>query len=166
VVASSISTSAGNYRLDGLRAGIYRVFGQSLNGAVSAADIGLSGSYFGLAETTPEFRSFVGSGSTPSQSLNLSANSSSRLSFFVFTNQAPALTPRMIGMNAELSTAPLPLQRGETFRIYLAGENLDQLTASAISISAPLIQIDQASLQLEDFDTPFPVISFRLVVGR
>ncbi|HKP35455.1 MAG TPA: matrixin family metalloprotease [Pyrinomonadaceae bacterium] len=166
VVASSISTSAGNYRLDGLRAGIYRVFGQSLNGAVSAADIGLSGNYFGLTETTPEFRSFIGSASTPSQSLNLSANSSSRLSFFVFTNPAPALTPRMIGMNAELSTAPLPLQPGETFTVYLAGENLDQLTANAISISSPLIQIDQASLQHEEFDTPFPVISFRLIVGR
>lgn len=165
VIAGSISNASGNYRLEGLRPGVYRVFGQSLNGAVAAADIGLSGSYAGLIETTPEFRSFVGSASTPSQSLNVSANSASRLSLFVFTNRAPVLTPRLIGMNAELSTAPLPLKPGETFTIYLAGENLDQISAEGISMSSLLIQVDATSLKQAEFDTPWPVIGFRVTVA-
>jgi hypothetical protein len=166
VVAGSISNSLGNYRMEGLAPGVYRVFGQSLSGAVPAEDIGASGSYAGLTETTPEFRSFVGSASTPTQSLNLSANSSARLSFFVLTNRAPQLTPRLIGMNAQLSTAALPLQPGETFTIYLAGENLDQLTAEGISVSSPLMQVEASSLKQEEFNTPYPVISFRVIVSK
>jgi len=164
VVAGSISNASGNYRLEGLSPGVYRLFGQSLNGAVAALDIGQAGTYFGLSDTTPEFRSFVGSASTPSQSLNLSGNTASRLSFFVFT-KSPALTPRLIGMNAELSTAALPLNPGETFTIYLAGENLDQITIEGISLSSPLMEIDNTSLKEEDFGTPYPVISFRVTVG-
>jgi hypothetical protein len=165
VVAGSISDASGNYRLEGLRPGVYRLFGQSLNGAVTALDIGQAGTYFGLTDTTPEFRSFVGSASTPSQSLNVSGNTASKLSFFVFTNRPPALTPRLIGMNAELSTAALPLKPGETFTIYLAGENLDQVSVEGISFSSPLMQIDSLSLTEEDFGTPYPVISFRVIVG-
>src|SRR5438552_18089199 len=46
VVAGSISLSDGEYNLAGLRAGVYRVFGQSLNGAVEPLDIAASaGSY-------------------------------------------------------------------------------------------------------------------------
>lgn len=165
VVSGSISNASGNYRLEGLRPGVYRLFGQSLNGAVTALDIGQAGTYFGLNDTTPEFRSFVGSASTPSQSLNISGNTASRLSFFVFTNRLPALTPRLIGMNAELSTAALPLKAGETFTIYLAGENLDQVSIEGISLSSPLMEIDSTSLREEDFGTPYPVISFRVTVG-
>jgi hypothetical protein len=166
VVAGSISNLSGTYHLEGLRPGVYRVFGQSLNGAVPASDIGQAGSYFGLIDTTPEFRSFVGSATTPSQSLNVSANTASKLSFFVFTNPSPSLTPRLIGMNAELSTAALPLRPGETFTIYLAGENLNQLPVEGISFSSPLMQIDRESLTEEDFGTPYPVISFRVIVGE
>src|ERR1044072_4322841 len=165
VVAGSISNASGNYRLEGLRPGVYRLFGQSLNGAVTALDIGQAGSYAGLSDTTPEFRSFVGSSATPSQSLNVSSNTAAKLSFFVFTNRLPALTPRLIGMNGELSTAALPLKPGEAFTIYLAGENLDQISIEGISISSPLMQIDSASLREEDFGAPYPVISFRVVVG-
>jgi hypothetical protein len=165
VAAGSISNAAGNYHLEGLPPGVYRVFGQSLNGAVAAADLGQSGSFAGLTDTTPEFRSFVGSASTPSQSLNLSANSAAHLSFFVFANPAPALTPRLIGMNAELSTAALPLRPGETFTIYLAGENLDQISVEGISLSSPLMTVDGASLTQEEFDLPYPVISFRVIVA-
>jgi len=164
VVAGSISNASGNYRLEGLSPGVYRLFGQSLNGAVAALDIGQAGTYFGLSDTTPDFRSFVGSASTPSQSLNVSGNTANRLSFFVFT-KSPALTPRLIGMNAELSTAALPLKPGETFTIYLAGENLDQVTIEGISLSSPLMEIDNTSLKEEDFSTPYPVISFRVTVG-
>ncbi|HEY8205073.1 MAG TPA: matrixin family metalloprotease, partial [Pyrinomonadaceae bacterium] len=124
VVGSSISSTSGTYRVQGLRAGVYRVFAQPLEGPVSAQDIGANGSQAGLIETTPPFLSFVASSSSPSQSLNVSANSAIRLSYFVFS-RSPVLTPRLIGMNGELSTAPLPLRPGETFTIYVAGEGVD-----------------------------------------
>src|SRR5687768_543667 len=46
VVASSVSSASGQYRIDGLRAGVYRVFAQPLDGAVTARDIGSSGKTF------------------------------------------------------------------------------------------------------------------------
>jgi hypothetical protein len=166
VVTSSISTSAGNYRLEGLAPGVYRVFGESLNGAVPATDIAASGpDYSGLTETTPLFRSFIGSASTPSQSLNLSANSAAKLSFIVLATRAPKLVPRLIGMNGELSTAALPLKPGESFTVYVAGENVDLILGEGISTSSPLIQVDPSSLKQEDFGTPYPVISFVVTVS-
>ena len=163
VVASSISAPSGNYRLDGLAPRVYRVFGESLNGAVPATDIGASADV-DLNETTPLFRSFVGSTRTPSQSMNLSANSAAKLSFIVLAVRAPGLVPRMLGMNGELSTSALPLKAGQAFRIYLAGEKLDQLNEDGISISSPLITIEANSLRTEDFGTAFPVVSFVVTV--
>jgi hypothetical protein len=166
VVASSVSASSGQYRIDGLHAGVYRVFAQPLNGSVTAMDIGANGRTFGLADTTPVFRSFVASNSTPSQSLNISSKTALKLGFFVFSN-APTLTPRLIGMNGELSTAPLPLRPGETFTVYVAGEGVDDLSLEGISFSSSLIRIIPESLREEAFDVGYPVMAFDATVdGR
>jgi len=165
VVGSSISSTSGTYRVQGLRAGVYRLFAQPLDGPVAAQDIGANGSQAGLIETTPPFRSFVASSSSPSQSLNVGANSAIRLSYFVFS-RSPVLTPRLIGMNGELSTAPLPLRPGETFSIYVAGEGLDDITLDGISISSPFIHVVANSLSEVDFATAYPAISFEIMVDR
>lgn len=55
VVASSVSSASGQYRIAGLRAGVYRVFAQPLEGPVTATDIGASGRTTGsLRETVFE----------------------------------------------------------------------------------------------------------------
>ena len=54
-----------------------------------ATDIGASGRTVGLTDTTPAFRSFVASNSTPSQSLNVSSNSNLKLGFLVFQLRGP-----------------------------------------------------------------------------
>jgi hypothetical protein len=161
VVAGSVSLALGNYRLDGLRPGVYRIFGQSLNGPVSAADVADAGP----GETTPSFRSFVGSASTVTQSLNVSANSSRQLSFFVFTNRAPALTPRVIGMNGELSITALPLEPGNTYTIFVGGEGVEQISGEGISISSPFVRVDPASVQPQEFGTNYSVISFVVTIS-
>jgi hypothetical protein len=163
VVASSISSTAGAYRVDGLSAGVYRVFAQPLDGAVPADEIANGAQ--SPAETTPLFRSFIASNTSPSQSLNVSANSAVKLSFFVFP-RTPTLTPRFIGMNGELSTAPLPLRAGETFTIYVAGEGVDDVAWEGISISSPFINVVPCSVRESKFDTAFPAISFDIAVGR
>lgn len=163
VVASGISSTAGAYRVDGLNAGVYRVFAQPLDGAVPADEIANSSPL--LAETTPLFRSFIASNKSPSQSVNIGANSDLRLSFFVFP-RTPVLTPQLIGMNGELSTAPLPLRPGETLTIYVAGEGVDEIALDGISISSPLISVVPGSLREAKFDTPFPAISFDITVAN
>ena len=163
VVASNVSLASGQYRIDGLRAGVYRVFAQPLDGPVTALDIGANGRTFGLTETTPAFRSFVASNSTPSQSLNVSSNSKVRLGFFVLS-AAPALTPRLIGMNGELSTVPLPLRPGETFTVYVAGEGVGDLSHEGISFSSSLIRLNPESLREVPFEIAYPVIAFEVTV--
>jgi hypothetical protein len=162
VVASSISSTSGQYRVDGLAAGVYRLFVQPLDGAIAAAEIG--GSQMGAVETSPPFRSFIASNSKPSQSLNVSGDANLRLSFFVFS-RSPTLTPRFIGMNSELSTAPLPLLAGERVTIYIAGEGIDQIALDGISISSPVIRIVPDSLRNDAFPAAYPVIAFDLIVG-
>lgn len=163
VVGSGISSTAGAYRVDGLSAGVYRVFAQPLDGAVPADEVA-NGPQF-PTETTPLFRSFIASNKSPSQSVNIGANSDVKLSFFVFP-RTPALTPQLIGMNGELSTAPLPLRPGETFTIYVAGEGVDDVTLDGVSISSPLISVVPGSLREAKFDTPFPAISFEITVAN
>jgi len=162
VVGSSVSSTSGAYRVDGLAAGVYRVFAQPLEGGVEPNEIAGAN---GLTQTTPLFRSFVASNTSPSQSVNVNANSSVKLSFFVFP-RTPTLTPRFVGMNGELSTAPLPLRAGETFTIYVAGEGVDELAWEGISISSPLINVVPGSLREAKFDTVFPTISFDITVAR
>ena len=163
IVGSSISSTGGFYRVDGLNAGVYRVFAQPLDGAVAADEIGNASQF--PAETTPLFRSFIASNKSPSQSVNVSANSDLRLSFFVFS-RTPALTPQLIGMNGELSTAALPLRPGQTLTIYVAGEGVDEVALDGISISSPLISVVPGSLREAKFDTPFPAISFDITVAN
>ncbi|MGZ5482813.1 MAG: matrixin family metalloprotease [Pyrinomonadaceae bacterium] len=166
VVASSVSSASGQYRIEGLHAGVYRVFAQPLVGPVTATDIGASARTVGLTDTTPAFRSFVASNSTPSQSLNVSSKAALKLGFLVFST-APTLTPRLIGMNGELSTAALPLRPGETFTIYVAGEGIDDVSLEGISFSSSFIRIIPESLHETAFDVTYPVIAFEAIVdGR
>lgn len=164
VVASSISSPSGQYRVDGLAPGVYRIFAQPLDGAIAAAEIGtVNSSQLGL-ETSPPFRSFVASNSKPSQSVNISGDANLRLSFFVFPHTS-ALTPRLIGMNGELSNTALPLRPGQTITIYIAGEDVDEVAETGISISSSAIRIVRDSLHAADFPAPYPVIAFDVAVG-
>ena len=159
VVASGVSSAAGQYRVEGLRAGVYRIFAQPLNGLITPLEMGVDGNA-GSIETTP-FRSFIASNSTPSLSLNVSSNSVRRLGFFVLS-VGPSLTPRLIGMNGELCTTPLPLRAGETVTVYLAGEGLDEVPLEGISISSALIRVVADSLRAAEFEVPYRVISFEI----
>jgi hypothetical protein len=163
VVGASISSIAGSYRVDGLNAGVYRVFAQPLGGAVAADEVA-NGPQMPV-ETTAVFRSFIASSKSPSQSVNIGTSADLKMSFFVFP-RTPALTPKLIGMNGELSTAALPLRSGETVTIYVAGEGVDDVAFDGISTSSPLIGVVPGSLREAKFDTPFPAISFDVTVAN
>jgi hypothetical protein len=166
VVAGCVTLASGDFRLSAIAPGQYRLIGQSLDGPVAAADIASAGgSYSGLAETRPSFRSFIGDGTAPSQFVSITGEAATSLGFIRLSTTAPTLQPRVIGMNGELSTAALALEPGETVTVYVGGEGLDQILAGGISVSSPFISVDPASLAAEEFDTPYPVISFEITVA-
>jgi len=167
LIAGSVTLASGEYRIDALAPGRYRVIGQSLDGPVAAADIAAAGgSYSGLLETLPPFRSFVRAGASPSRSIAVKSEMATSIGFFVSTTLAPTIRPRLIGMNGELSTAALPLEPGDTVTVYVGGEGLEQIMTNGISVSSPFISVEPDSLSAEEFDTPYPVISFEITVAR
>ena len=167
VVAGSVTLASGDFRLSAIAPGQYRLIGQSLEGPVAAADIASAGgSYSGLAETIPSFRTFVRGGESASQSVSIRKDVNTSLGFFfVFLDPAPTLKPQFIGMNGELSTAALPLEAGNTYTVYIGGEGLDKILANGIFTGSPFITVNQSTLAEEDFDTPYPVIGFEVTVA-
>jgi hypothetical protein len=165
LIAGSITLASGEYRIAGLEPGRYRLVGQSLDGPVAAADIaGAGGSYAGLLDTLPPFRSILRTGLSPSRSILVNSDATTTVGFFVSATPAPSVKPWLIGMNGELSTTVLPLEAGRTFTIYVAGAGVDRISASGISITSPFITVNQSTVIEEQFDTPYPVISFEITV--
>ncbi|MDX6445579.1 MAG: hypothetical protein QOH71_2653 [Blastocatellia bacterium] len=165
LIAGSITLASGEYRIAGLEPGRYRLVGQSLDGPVAAADIaGAGGSYAGLLDTLPPFRSILRTGLSPSRSILVNSDATTTVGFFVSATPAPSVKPWLIGMNGELSTTVLPLEAGSTFTIYIAGAGVDRIPASGISITSPFITVNQSTVIEEQFDTPYPVISFEITV--
>jgi Matrixin len=164
LVAGSITLATGDYRIDALDPGRYRLIGQSLDGPVGAADIAAAGgSYANLLDTIPPFRSII-RGAAPSQSIAVTSETTTSIGFFVSSSPAPLVKPRLIGMNGELSTAALPLEGGGTYTIYIAGEGVNRIPPNGISTSSPFLTIDESSVAEAQFDTPYPVISFQVTV--
>ena len=79
--------------------------------------------------------------------------------------QASALNPKVIGLNAELSTVALPLAPGKRVKIYLGGEGVDQVPGTSIAVNSPFFTVDPATLTREQIAAPFPVVSIELQVA-
>jgi hypothetical protein len=141
VVASAVTNDDGSYRLDGLTPGQYRLL-------VTPRE-----------DSQQRFRSFEASGQ-----IAVKADLASSVNYNLVAPQGivPALNPRMIGLNAELSTVALPIEAGKKQKLYLAGEGIDQVPGANISVNSPYFTIDPASLTREQLGTTFPVISIEV----
>ncbi len=165
LIAGSVSLASGEYRIASLEPGRYRLVGQSLDGPVTAADIaGAGGSYAGLLDTIPPFRSVLRAGPSPVRSILVTSDATTAVGFFVSSSPAPSVKPWLIGLNGELSTTVLPVAAGGTFTIYVAGEGVDRIPASGISSTSPFIIVNQSSVTEEQFDAPYPVVSFEITI--
>lgn len=147
VVASDVSADDGSYRLEGLAAGQYRVM------VSPRAEEGVS-------LGPPKFRSFE-----VSNRVTVKADDFSSLNYHLVPPQASALSPKVIGLNSELSTVPLPLEPGKRVKIYLGGEGVDQVPGTNILVNSPYFAVDPATLIREQLNAPFPVISVEVQVA-
>ena len=122
LIAGSVTLASGEYRIDALEPGRYRLIGQSLDGPVGAADIApAGGSYAGLLDTMPPFRSVLRAGASPSRSILVRSDVTTSVGFLYRRLRRQPLNPGLIGMNGELSTAALPLEAGRTYTILCGG---------------------------------------------
>ena len=147
VVGSDVSADDGSYKLEGLVPGQYRVM-------VSPR------SEEGLTSGVQNFRSFE-----VSNLVTVRPNDFSSLNYHLVPPQASSLSPKVIGLNSELSTVPLPLEPGKRVKIYLGGAGVDQVPGTSILVNSPYFTVDPASLVREQLNAPFPVISIEVQVA-
>ena len=81
-------------------------------------------------------------------------------------NLLPALNPRFIGTNGELSTVPVPMLTGKKITVYVGGNGVDQIPGTGFVVNSPYLTVDAASLTLEHFDSATPVVSFTITVAE
>ncbi|HKG58277.1 MAG TPA: matrixin family metalloprotease [Pyrinomonadaceae bacterium] len=142
LIASDVTAEDGTYHLQGLAPGQYRV-------VVSSS-----------ADATQKFRSFE-----LSSQITVKADVATPLNSSLVPPQASSLSPKMIGLNAELSTVALPLTPGKRVKIYLGGEGVDQVPGTSIAVNSPFFTVDPATLTREQIAAPFPIVSIELQVA-
>jgi len=137
VVASGLTTEDGSYRLEGLIPGQYRV-------VVTPHD------------DTQRFRSFE-----ISSQVVVKADLATTINYNLIPPQGflPSVTPRLIGLNGELSTVALPVEPGKRIKLYLSGEGIDQVPGTGIVVNSPYFTVDPSSLTREQIGTGLPVVS-------
>lgn len=146
VIASDVTAEDGSYSLEGLVPGQYRVMVSSGSDEASNA--------------AQKFRSFE-----LSNQVAVKSDAATPLNSSLVPSQASALNPKVIGLNAELSTVALPLAPGRRVKIYLGGEGVDQVPGTSIVVNSPFFTVDPSTLAREQMAAPYPVVSVELQVA-
>src|SRR5215218_4651354 len=159
VAGGNVVNAAGNYRIDGLQPGQYRVVVEQLDEPVLAFQIGSNGGGYpasALANMPP----FV---TTEAGTVTVGAEATSTFNIGV-PGSTPVINPRFIGTGAsfQLSTVAVPMVPGQPQTILVAGDNMNAapagtVTGVSISINSPYINVSNVQ-QLNGFG--IPVISF------
>ncbi|HXD33653.1 MAG TPA: carboxypeptidase regulatory-like domain-containing protein [Pyrinomonadaceae bacterium] len=162
VIASSVTLEDGHYRIDSLPPGQYRVIASYLDGAVLTTDIASAGgAYAGMTRQSAFRTAELGN------QINVTVSGSTSLNWNIVPpqNTAPALKPKVLGLNAQLSSVAVPVEPGRTYTIYVGGEGVDQVPGSAISVGSPFMTVNPSTLTSQPFGASVPVISFELTVA-
>ncbi len=159
LVAGNVANAAGNYRIDGLPPGQYRVVVEPLDEPVVASQIGSNGGGY-PGSTLANMPPFV---TTEAGTVAVAAESTSALNIAV-SGSSPFINPKFIGTGAsfQLSTVAVPIVPGQPATILIGGDNLNvappgTVTGISVSINSPFIAVSNIQ-QLNGFG--IPVVSF------
>lgn len=157
VVASSVTGPNGKFSVSGMPAGNYRAMVEYLDDQQSSVNGNRKSSSRERAFRSVEMRS----------RLRVTAARTTALNYVLVPpqNAAPTLNPRFLGLNAELSTVPVPVAPGKKITLYVGGEGVDRVPGTGLVFSSPFMTIDPASLNLEQFYNATPVISFEVTIA-
>ncbi|HYN85790.1 MAG TPA: DUF4214 domain-containing protein [Pyrinomonadaceae bacterium] len=158
-VASNIALPTGDYRIDALPPGQYRVRAEYLDEPVNAGQIASrSGAYQGLTlgSTAPFLTTEVGT-------FTVSAGATTPLDVSVPTGQQ-FMNASLLGTNDQLSAVPVPVVPGRTHRILVAGENVHNVPTTGVSVNSPHVTVVQSTVQ-KIFFGGLQVLSFDVRVA-
>lgn len=173
VVASGSTSANGNYRIESIPAGQYRVLSEYVDGPIAseypAGSAALNPANAGTpADSGNSIRAQRAFRSVELRNrVRLRPNATTRINFVMVPPQSgpPSLHPRLLGTNGDLSATPLPVEAGKKLTVYVGGEGVDQVPMSGISVMSPFMTVDPDSLTLQQFGTAFPVIGFDVTVA-
>jgi hypothetical protein len=157
VVAGNVANAAGQYRIDGLPPGQYRVVVEFLDEPVLVTQIGSNGGGYpasALSQQAPFLATDAGT-------VAVAAEATAPLNIAVISGTS-AVNPKFIGTGAsfQLSTVAVPVVPGQPQTILVGGDNLTLApagTVSDVTINSPFIAVSNIR-QLPGFG--IPVISF------
>jgi hypothetical protein len=173
VIAGSLTNAAGRFSLSSVPVGNYRALVEYVDSAPGDSGASTAASTWTTMElpTTVDRRSSLRQRAFRSveiaSRLHLTADKPASLNYVLVPpqNSLPALHPRFIGINGELSTVPVPAVAGKKLTISVAGEGLDLVPGSGLVFNSPFITADQASLGLPQLRGSTLVISFDVTVA-
>ncbi|HEX7317741.1 MAG TPA: DUF4214 domain-containing protein [Pyrinomonadaceae bacterium] len=157
VAGGNVVNAAGNYRIDSLPPGQYRVVVEPLDEPVAAAQIGSNGGGY-PASTLSQQPPFV---TTEAGTVTVGSEATTTLNVGV-PGAVPAINPKFVGTSFQLSTLAVPIVPGQSQNILIAGDNLNTappgtVTGVSVSINSPYIAVSNVQ-QINGFG--IPVISF------
>ena len=155
VVAGNVVNAAGNYRIDGLPPGQYRVVMEPLDEPVNAAEIGSNGGAYppSMAQQPPFQTTEAGT---------VSVNPDAETALNVAVTGSSAINPRFIGTvvsdSFQLSTVAVPIVPGQAATILVGGDNLTSVSNGGVTINSPFITVSNVQPVSRGFG--IPIISF------
>jgi hypothetical protein len=154
VVAGNVASASGNYRIDSLPPGQYRVVVEQLDEPVRADQIGSNGGGY-PASTLANQPPFT---TTEAGTVGVSSETTTTLNVGV-PGAASAINPTFIGTGAsfQLSKVAVPVVPGQPATILVGGDNMTLIPAGGVTINSPFITVSNVQ-QLPGFG--IPVLSF------
>ncbi len=160
VYAGNISLpGSGQYRIENLPPGQYRVVAERMDEPVNEREIPSSGgAYGGLQGGTTPFLTTEGA-----RLANVTADGVDTLNIAVqLQGSQTAVNPTHIGVNGQLSTVAAPIVPGRTTNVLIAGDNFTLIPAGGVTINSPFLTVSNVQ-QVQGFG--IPVISFDLTAS-
>ena len=155
VYAGNVTLLTGNYRIDSLPPGQYRVVAEPLDEPVNVREIPSSGgAYSGLQGGTTPFLT------TEAGTTTVNADATTTLPDISVQGGTTNFNPAFIGTGSsgQLSTVAVPVVPGQTMTVLVGGDNLSLIPSNGVSINSPFITV--SPVQQLGFFGSVSVISF------